>query len=198
MDPKPEKISHPTRCDTSEDRVEGGKVAPHDFEDEARATFESCHVGDNMIQVIAAKLREVDARARTEGEADGYRRGVEDVCGWLVRQDAEDMFANDMRRHLRAIRQALLPPEPAKARPMWTCECGASHEANPHATITAIECGCGRQMSPEQAKSGCTNPDCFTCGGTGTPLPEPAKAECTCARNITLEDEHCPIHGARR
>ena len=41
-------------------------MTAHNFEAEARATFESCRVGDNMIRVIADKLAANDVRARSE------------------------------------------------------------------------------------------------------------------------------------
>ncbi len=100
-----------------------------DFETEARALHEGADVEE-----LADALRENDARARAEGQADGYRRGVEAAIAPL-----RGMKTNERAGYMAAIPQtkemcaytalillecmgrirALLPPEPAKADPRY-------------------------------------------------------------------------------
>lgn len=92
-----------------------------DFEAEARAWLELTEIRHRRnVAPLAAKLREAADRAveedvremaiklqeaRSEGEAVGFRRGVEAAAAWF--EGLASDTAEDMRRNL-------LPPEPAK------------------------------------------------------------------------------------
>ena len=73
-----------------------------DFEAEARAWLQARDSDYRVSDVtsLAAKFREVDARARAEGQADGYRLGVEAAIAPL-----RGMKTNDRTGYMAAIPQ---------------------------------------------------------------------------------------------
>ena len=93
-----------------------------DFEAEARALVDS---GD--IEDIADSLKELAERHRTDGSADGFRRGVEAARKW-----ADD---NGWWKCADYMAEALLPPEPAKCTCVDRLDAFGTRNPNPDCPI---------------------------------------------------------------